>query len=204
MTEYQKMLAGQIYDPTDPEIAKLSRAAKHRAYLLNTTDPAAVELYLKRLYDLFPGLGPNSYMAPNVQVDYGIHLKTGKNFYANYGAVILDVSPVEIGDDAMFGVDVHVVTPVHPLLAEERIQRQKADGSYYDLEYSKPVYIGNRVWVASDVTICGGVRIGDDSVIAAGAVVTKDIPPGVLAGGVPCRAIRPLTEADRLNIYPRG
>lgn len=94
----------------------------------------------------------------------------------------------------MCGVGVHLVTPVHPLLASERNPRLQKDDTVHDLEYGKPIVIGNGVWLASDVTVCGGVTIGDNTVVAAGAVVTKDLPSGVLAGGVPCRVIRPLTE----------
>lgn len=200
MSEREKMVAGQIYNPADPELSALSRQAKHRAYMLNQTDPSDEGLYMRRLKELLPGLGEGSYLAPGVQVDYGIHVKTGKNFYMNYGAVLLDVCPIEIGDDVMCGVGVHIVTPLHPLLAEERVTHHFPDGDH-DLEYAKPIKIGSNVWLASDVTVCGGVSIGDNSVIAAGAVVTKDIPSGVLAGGVPCKAIRPLNENDRLGVY---
>lgn len=200
MSEREKMVAGQIYNPADPELSALSRQAKHRAYLLNQTDPSDEGLYLRRLKELLPGLGEGSYLAPGVQVDYGIHVKTGKNFYMNYGAVLLDVCPIEIGDDVMCGVGVHIVTPLHPLLSEERVTHHFPDGDH-DLEYAKPIKIGSNVWLASDVTVCGGVSIGDNSVIAAGAVVTKDIPSGVLAGGVPCKVIRPLNENDRLGVY---
>lgn len=200
MSEREKMVAGQIYNPADPELSALSRQAKHRAYLLSQTDPSDEGLYMRRLKELLPGLGEGSYLAPGVQVDYGIHVKTGKNFYMNYGAVLLDVCPIEIGDDVMCGVGVHIVTPLHPLLSEERIIHRFPDGDH-DLEYAKPIKIGSNVWLASDVTVCGGVSIGDNSVIAAGAVVTKDIPSGVLAGGVPCKVIRPLNENDRLGIY---
>ena len=200
MTEREKMLAGEIYNPADKELATLSLAAKHKAFLLSQTDPMDSETYLKRLYNLIPGLGENAYLAPGVQVDYGVHIKTGKNFFMNYGAVLLDCCPIEIGDNVMCGVGVHIVTPVHPLSYEERNPREFEDG-VHDLEYAKPIKIGNNVRLATDVTVCGGVTIGDGAVIAAGAVVTKDIPANVLAGGVPCKVIRPLTEKDKLGIY---
>lgn len=103
MTEHEKMLRGLIYDPADPKLSKLSRYAKHKAYLLNQTDPSDDELYLQRLKDLFPGLGEYSYAAPGVQVDYGVNFKTGKNFFANYRFVVLDVCPVTCGDNVMWG-----------------------------------------------------------------------------------------------------
>lgn len=188
------MLRGLIYDPTDPELSKLSKYAKHKAYLLNQTDPSDEENYFRILKKLFPQLNENSYAAPNVQVDYGVNFKTGKNFFANYGFVVLDVCPVTCGDNVMCGVGVHLVVPVHPLLSSERNRRLQKGGTVQDLECGKPIVIGSGVWLASDVTVYGGVTIGDNTVIAAGAVVTKDIPSGVLAGGVPCRAIRKLTE----------
>ena len=96
-------------------------------------------------------------------------------------------------------------TPMHPFVAEERAINTYEDGEH-DWEYARPVKIGDNVWVASSVTICGGVTIGSDTVIAAGSVVTRDIPSGVLAAGVPCKSIRPITDEDRLfakhNIAP--
>lgn len=195
------MLRGLIYDPTDPKLSKLSRYAKHKAYLLNQTDPSDEENYFRILKELFPQLNENSYAAPGVQVDYGVNFKTGKNFFANYGFVVLDVCSETCGDNVVCGVGVHLVAPVHPLLSSERNRRLQKGGTVHDLEYGKPIVIGSGVWLASDVTVCGGVNIGGNTVIAAGAVVAKDIPSGVLAGAVPCRAVRPLTEKDRLGVY---
>ena len=195
------MLRGLIYDPTDPKLSKLSKYAKHKAYLFNQADPSDEENYFRILKELFPQLGDSSCAAPGVQVDYGVNFKTGKNFFADYGFVVLDVCPVTCGGNVVCGVGVHLVAPVHQLLSSERNPRLQKGGTVHDLEYGKPIVIGSGVWLASDVTVCGGVTIGDDTVIGAGAVVTKDIPSGVLAGGVPCRAVRPLTEKDRLGVY---
>ena len=200
MSEREKMVAGQIYNPADPELSALSRQAKHRAYLLNQTDPSDEGLYLRRLKELLPGLGEGSYLAPGVQVDYGIHVKTGKNFYMNYGAVLLDVCPIEIGDDVMCGVGVHIVTPLHPLLSEERITHRFPDGDH-DLEYAKPIKIGNNVWFGAGSTILAGVTIGDNSIIGAGSLVSRSIPANVIAVGVPCRVLRPIAEEDK-HRYP--
>ena len=117
------MLRGLIYDQTDPELSKLSKYAKHKTYLLNQTDPSDEENYFRILKELFPQLGESSYAAPNVQVDYGVNLQTGKNLFANYGFVVLDVCPETCGDNVMCGVGVHLVTPVHPLLSSERNPR---------------------------------------------------------------------------------
>ena len=119
------MLRGLIYDPTDPKLSKLSRYAKHKAYLFNQADPSDEENYFRILKELFPQLGDSSCAAPGVQVDYGVKFKTGKNFFANYGFVVLDVCPVTCGDNVMCGVGVHLVAPVHPLLSSERIRAFK-------------------------------------------------------------------------------
>lgn len=97
------MLRGLIYDPTDPELSKLSKYAKHKAYLLNQTDPSDEENYFRILKELFPQLGDSSCAAPGVQVDYGVNFKTGKNFFANCGFVVLDVCPVTCGDKVVYG-----------------------------------------------------------------------------------------------------
>lgn len=115
----------------------------------------------------------------------------------NFDCQLLDVAPIKIGDNVMFGPRVTVATPMHPFVAEERAISVYEDGEH-DWEYAKPVTIGNDVWIASSATVCGGVTIGDGSIIAAGSVVTRDIPAGVLAAGVPCKPIRPITDEDRV------
>jgi len=168
-------------------VARFNRTAEwqlgHRSYLLHR---------------LFPHGGKNAFLEPPLRTEYGYNVFYGDNFYTNFDCMLLDICPINIGDNVMFGPRVIVATPCHPLLADERIQQRWDDG-FYDLEYGKPITIGNGVWVASGSVICGGVTIGEGSVIAAGSVVVRDIPPRVLAGGVPCKVIRPLTEADRLH-----
>ena len=100
---------------------------------------------------------------------------------------------------AQIGPNVTLATPMHPLLPEERNVRQRQDGSYYNLEYAKPIVIKDDCWLASNVIVCVGVTIGEGSVIGAGSVVTRDIPPHSLAAGNPCRVIRTLTEKDRIE-----
>ena len=115
----------------------------------------------------------------------------------NFDGQLLDVCPIHIGNDVMLGARVTIATPVHPLLAEERRQFQK-DGRWTTYEYAKPVVIEDDVWVASSVTICGGVHIGKGAVIGAGSVVTRDIPAGYFACGVPCKPKRKVEESDRM------
>ena len=110
----------------------------------------------------------------------------------------LDVCEIHIGDNVMIGPNVTLATPMHPLLPEERNVRKREDGSFYNLEYAKPITIKDNCWLASNVVVCGGVTIGEGCVIGAGSVVTRDIPPYSLAAGNPCRVIRKITEKDHM------
>ena len=107
---------------------------------------------------------------------------------------------MHIGKQCFIGPNVTIVTPVHPFLACDRNMRWAPDGTKFDYEYARPITIGDNVWLASNVVVCGGVTIGHDTVIGAGSVVTRDIPAGVLAAGNPCRVIRPLTEKDKMRL----
>ena len=115
---------------------------------------------------------------------------------------ILDTCPVTIGDNVMCGPNTSLVTPLHPLLPEQRNARLQADGKIADIEYGAPITIGDNCWLASNVTVCPGVTIGNNCVIGAGSVVTKDIPDNSLVLGVPGRVVRKITEKDRLDNYP--
>ena len=134
-----------------------------------------------------------------VQFDYGIYTTIGANSYANFNFTVLDCCPVTIGKNVFFGPNCSLMTPMHPFLPSERNMRRKADGELYDLEYAKPIVIGDDCWIAANVVVCGGVTIGRGCVIGAGSVVTRDIPAGSLAAGNPCRVIRPITEADSVE-----
>jgi maltose O-acetyltransferase len=137
-----------------------------------------------------------------LQFDYGCYTKFGKRCYANFNLVVLDVCPVVFGDDVFIGPNCSFVSPMHAYLPEERNLKQRPDGSYYDLEYGKPITVGNNCWFGSNVTVCGGVTIGDGCVIGAGSVVTRDIPANSLAAGSPCRVIRQITEQDSVKHHP--
>lgn len=198
MTEREKMLSGALYDPTDPELAALRERAHRlsRALLLTPeTDGAAV---MRLLDELVPHRGEGTDLNTPLFFDYGVFTRFGKYCYANVNLTVLDCAPVTIGDHVFFGPNCSLLTPIHPLLPEERRIRRRADGSLYDLEYARPIVIEDDCWIAGNVTICGGVTIGRGTVVGAGSVVTRDLPAGVLAAGNPCRVIRAITEADRL------
>ncbi len=198
MTEREKMLAGELYDPSDPELLRLRAQAHALSQEYNGTLETEAERRRELLGRLVPRQGENVYLQGPVQFDYGIFTSIGKNTYANFNFTVLDCCPVTIGDDVFIGPNVSLLTPVHPLRWQERNLYRRADGVMTDREYARPIVIGSNCWISGNVTICGGVTIGEGSVLGAGSVVTRDIPPGVFAAGVPCRVIRPITEADSL------
>ena len=198
MTEKAKMIAGMIYDPSDNELQNL-RTTAHKlcnAYnKLDEDDEARAEVLAK----LLPN-GNGAYLQGPIYFDYGVFTKFGKGCYANFNLTILDCCPVTIGDNVFIGTGVSLVTPVHPFLSEERNMYLNERGILTDKEYAKPITIGSNCWIASNVTVCGGVTVGDNTVIGAGSVVTRDIPSGVLAAGNPCKVIRKLTEKDSIYL----
>ena len=198
----KRMLACKPYCPDTAELDKFSHLAHRlcRDYTLTTDED---ELERQAIIDkLFPNHGEGTYIQGPMYVDYGRFTTIGKNFYANAHFTILDTCPVTIGDNVMCGPNVSIITAMHPLCYQQRNLRQQADGRFSDYEYGKPVTIGNNCWLATNVTVCPGVTIGDGCVIGAGAVVTKDMPANSLVVGVPAKAIRQITEADRLNNFP--
>ncbi|MBQ2677195.1 MAG: sugar O-acetyltransferase [Clostridia bacterium] len=199
MTEKEKMLAGMLYDPSDPELVELLIKARKLSRQYNQTDEDETEKRTAILRDLLPNTPHLPSLQAPVYFDYGANTYFGKFSGTNFNFTCLDVCPVHIGDNVMIGPNVTLATPMHPLLPEERNVRQREDGSYYNLEYAKPITIENDCWLASNVVVCGGVTIGEGSVIGAGSVVTRDIPPYSLAVGNPCRVIRKITEEDKMQ-----
>lgn len=136
----------------------------------------------------------NIFVVPPFYCEYGTHISTGKNFFANYNCVMIDVAEIKIGDNCMFGPNVSLYTATHPIHPATR-------NSGY--EAGKSITIGDNVWIGGSVTIVPGVHIGSDVVIGAGSVVTSDIPDMVVAAGNPCKVIRKITEEDRRYLYKR-
>lgn len=182
MTEKEKMLEGMVYNAMDPQLFADRQRAKKLCKKFNDMDSDEYDARLAVLRELFRTEG-SCYIEPNFFCDYGYNIEIGKNFYANHNCIILDVNKVKIGDNVMFAPNVQVYTATHPLNAQERISGK---------EMGYPIEIGDNVWLGGGSIICPGVKIGKNTTIAAGSVVTKDIPENVLAGGNPCRVIRQL------------
>lgn len=200
MTEKEKMLAGKIYDPSDDELAALRLKAHKLSKMYNDTFEDEEEKREQILNELMPKQKGGAYLQGPVQFDYGVFTSVGENFYANFNLTVLDCCPVKIGDNVFFGPNVSLMAPVHPMRYQDRNMKVKPNGTIYDDEYAKPITIGNNCWIASCVTVTGGVTIGDGCVIGAGSVVTRDIPPHSFAAGNPCRVIRKITDDDAIAL----
>ena len=202
MNEEQRIFEGVLFKPGAPEL----RAAKLRCHDLcaryNRTFEEESELRAQLLGDIVGEMGEGGFIQGPVQFHYGRHTRIGKRFFGNFNLTVQDDALVTIGDDVSFGPNVTIVTPMHPLRAEERRQMRDENGQPARMCYALPVTIGNDVWLCANVVVCGGVTIGDGCVIGAGSVVTRDIPAGMLAAGNPCRVIRPITEADSMQNRP--
>ena len=183
-TEREKMLAGALYDPMDPELVAARARARDLCQALNATREGDQDARRGVLRELFGTGGDTVWMQPPFFCDYGANIQLGERVFFNFNCVVLDVCQVRIGDFTLFGPAVQVYTPMHPLNAELRRRE----------EFGKPIDIGSDVWVGGGALILPGVRIGSRAVIGAGSVVTRDIPDGVFAAGNPCRVIREITE----------
>ena len=172
------MLAGEAYDAQDAELRAERRACRALCERFNAShdDPAV-------LRELFGSLGDGAEVLAPFQCDYGYQIAVGARSFINYGCVILDAAEVAIGDDVQIGPSVQLVTALHPLDAAER---------RLGTETAAPVTIGSGAWLAAGVIVCPGVTVGEDTVVGAGSVVTRDLPPGHLCVGNPCRPLREL------------
>ena len=182
---------GALYDANyDTELIAERTAAKELCFELNNLRPSMVAERDEIVRRLLGRVGKNCCIESPFHCDYGYNIVAGDNFYMNVGCVILDGARVTFGDNVFVAPHCGFYTAGHPLDHERRNA---------GLEYALPITLGNNVWIGAQVCVLPGMTIGDDSVIGAGSVVTKDIPAGVLAAGNPCRVIREISEADKLR-----
>lgn len=180
----ERMLAGDLYI-TDSEI--LGDQVRSQELMAAYNSAAAGDSRVRRqlLEALFESVGEDTEIRPPLYIDYGSRITIGARCFANFGLVALDVAPITIGDDAQIGPHVQLLTPTHPV--EPGPRRDK-------WESAQPITIGDNVWLGGGVIVLPGVTIGDDTVVGAGSVVTKDLPAGVLALGIPARVIRSIGD----------
>ncbi len=187
MNQKERMLAELPYKAWMDGLPEERLRAKSLAFEYNRTHPSEENRRLEILRDLFGKIGKSIKIEPSFQCDYGYNIEIGENFYANHNLIILDVGKVRIGNSVMFGPNVSLVTAGHPLDAELRNE---------GYEYGIAIAIEDNVWLGANVVVNPGVRIGKNSVIGSGSVVTKDVEPNSIYAGVPCRKIRDISSDD--------
>ncbi|WP_122818088.1 sugar O-acetyltransferase [Nocardioides pantholopis] len=185
-TMRERMLAGDLYLADDPELVEATRAAQDLAATYNATTSRQEPLRRLILEQLLGAVGEDTDLRPPVQVDYGTNIRIGARCFANFGLLALDVAAITIGDDVQIGPNVQLLTPTHPVEPEARRAKWEA---------ARPITIGDNVWLGGGVIVCPGVRIGENTVVGAGSVVTRDLPANVVAVGNPARVIRSVAEA---------
>lgn len=190
---FEAMRSGRMYNDLAPELVKAREATVFLTNDYNASFGQPSDMREAILRRMLGSVGERVHFEPTFRCEFGSNIRIGNNFYANFDCVMLDGGGIEIGDDVLFGPRVGIYTSNHAIDPAERA----AGGCY-----AKPVRIGNRVWIGAGVHINQGVTIGDGAIIGSGSVVTKDVPAGVIAAGVPCRVIRQITEADKTGFMP--
>ena len=189
----QRMHEGRLYLPEDEEIMHQQMLCLEKQYEYNLTRPSETERREALLKEMFAEIGEGCYIEPPLHANWaGAHVHFGSNVYANFNLTLVDDTDIYVGDKVMFGPNVTVATAGHPIDPELR---------YQAMQYNIPVHIGNNVWIGANAVVLPGVTIGDNSVIGAGSVVTKDIPANVIAVGNPCRVLREISEHDKKYYY---
>jgi maltose O-acetyltransferase len=179
--EKRKMLNGEYYNPMDEKLIEERLHVQKLLYQYNRTEEWEDGKRYTILKKLLGSSGESITIMPSFKCEYGKNIYIGEDFYANYDCLMLDVCPIVIGNHCLLGPGVHIYTSTHPVNPAERAMKKL---------YGKPVTIGNNVWIGGHSVINPGVTIGDNSVIASGSVVVKDIPANVLAGGNPAKVIK--------------
>lgn len=182
-SQRERMLAGDPYLPSDPELGEAGRRGLLLVERYNATSVGDPEGRRAVLTELLGSCGDDLQIRTPFHCEYGDQISFGSGCFANFGLVILDCAPVTIGDDVQIGPGVQLLTAIHPLEVEPRRA---------GWETAAPITIGDDVWLGGGVIVLPGVTIGAGSVIGAGAVVSRDVPPGVLALGTPARVVRSL------------
>lgn len=196
MTQRERQLKGLLFDAHSQELMEI----KHRTHQLCQQYNELDEWDNQRksiINKILGKMGSNVYFQGPIQFNYGCNTYIGDHFFANFNLTVLDDAEIHIGNNVMIGPNVSLMASSHPLDHIQREQTIYPDGHVSMSEYAKGITICDHVWIACGAIICGGVTIGEGSVIGAGSVVTKDIPSGYLACGVPCKPIRKINEKDK-------
>ena len=193
ITEMEKMHTGDLYLPMGEEILTEQLHTLEKLYDYNATRPLEQEKRAKLLKEMFAEIGENCYIEPPFHANWaGKHVHFGKNVYANFNLTCIDDTHIYVGDYTMIAPNVILATATHPVLPELREQ---------GYQYNMPIHIGKNCWLGAGVIVLPGVTIGDNTVVGAGSVVTKDLPANVVAVGCPCRVLREISERDKEYYY---
>ena len=192
MKEKDKLHTGKLYLPRDSEIVEYQITCLDKLYEYNNTRPTEMAKRVALLKEMFAEIGEGCYIEPPFHSNFGgAHCHFGKMVYANFNLTLVDDTHIYVGDNTMFAPNVVVASAGHPI---EPVLRSKG------YQYNFPVHIGNNCWIGAGVLILPGVTIGDNTIIGAGSVVTKDIPANVVAYGNPCVVQREVSQHD-LDYY---
>ena len=183
-----KLRSGELYSCIDPELQQRQQECLKVLYDYNHSRPGETKRRVELLNKLLANMGENCYIEPPLHANWGCHTHLGNNVYANFNLTLVDDTDIYIGDSVMLGPNVVLATAGHPVDPELR---------RLVYQFNQPIHIGNNVWLGAGVIVLPGVTIGDNSVVGAGSVVTKDIPANVVAVGNPCRILREINEHDR-------
>jgi maltose O-acetyltransferase len=187
----ERMLRGELYIADDPDNdAEFGRVQELLARF-NRSTPGASDERDGLLRRMLQHVGEGVVVRPRFFCEYGA-ISIGDRTFVNVDAVMLDVAPIKIGAACQIATRVQLLTATHPL------DRQLG------WEYGEPITLADNVWLGGGVIVCPGVTIGQDTVVGAGAVVTRDLPAGVVAAGVPARVRREISEDDRVEVPPRS
>ena len=186
-TEKEKMLAGEAYRAADPQLVADIQRAQRLLLRYNATSVDDTDVRTEVLRQLLGSIGEGTVIRPMFACDYGSNIRLGRNSFINYNCVFLDCAPIEIGDDLQMGPAVQLYTAEHPLDPEVRRSGR---------EYARPIRIGRNVWIGGGAVILAGLTIGEDAVIGAGSIVTRDVPPGCVVAGNPARVVRSIDKGS--------
>lgn len=191
MTEREKKDLGLWYmGRRDNSLRDVKLGAEVKCFEINRTSPEKREERHRLFKELFSRFGDNSIILSPFECDYGYNIKIGDKTFINHNVYLMDCAPIEIGDHVLIGPSTGVYTATHAVDYKDRNNGfEKAD----------PITIGDNIWIGGDVTVLGGVTIGSGSIIGAKSLVTRDIPPNVIAAGNPCKVVREITEEDKLS-----
>ena len=186
-----RIARGELYNGTDDDLTAEYRRAQEILERYNASAFAEQDLRDRLLRELLKECGEGVHVRPPFRLEYGTAVSIGAGTFFNYDCLMLDVAPVTVGADCQVASRVQFITATHPI--DPHVRR-------LGWETAEPIVVGDNVWLSSGVILCPGVTIGDDTVVGAGAVVTRDLPAGVVAYGVPARVVREISEADRVDV----